>query len=119
MTQLRNGSWGKTSQLASRLNSIISIESASQTSDGQGGVTRSWTAVATCFAEVIPLASGVGEVVDAARQTMRVSYRVTLRTRSGITAGMRLVWREKTLNVTAVILGDGVLELMAEEGIAL
>ncbi len=119
MTQLRNNGWGKTAQLSSRLNTIISIESANQVSDGQGGVVRSWKSVANCFAEVIPLASGVGEVVDAARQAMRISYRVTIRTRTGITSGMRVVWRGRILNISAVILGDGVLELMAEEGVAL
>lgn len=118
MTQTRSG-WGNKAELASRLRERIVLETPVETPDGQGGMVRSWTAHARCFAEVMPLSLDGGERMDAAREVMRLAYRIVLRARPDISTRMRVVWRGRHLNVRLVIPGDAVLELMAEEGVAL
>lgn len=118
MNLTRTG-WEKTAQLASRLGERITIESVSETPDGQGGVTRGWTLFAQCFAEVRPLSLEGGERIDAAQEVMRLSYRITLRARTDITPAMRVLWRGKLLNIRAVIPGDATTEIIADEGVAI
>ena len=111
--------WADARKLASRLNERILIEAPVTTSDGQGGVLRVWEEVASCFAEVTPLYGSAGERVDAEKQVMRLEYRITLRARTDVTHAMRVRWNGKTLNIRAVVRQPALLELLAEEGVAI
>lgn len=115
MTQTRSG-WGKEHRLASRLRDRVRIEALSEASDGQGGVIRSWVLHDECFAEVKALSLDVAERMDAAQQVSRLMYRIVLRVRDDITSQMRVVWKERVLNIRAVIAGEAAIELLAEEG---
>lgn len=72
-----------------RLRSELSLQEATQTPDGAGGFTESWTEVAVVFAEVEPLAArdrfGAGQTLE------EVSHRITLRHRPDLRSGMRFV----------------------------
>lgn len=118
MTQTRSG-WGNKAELASRLKERITLETPVETPDGQGGMVRSWATYAQCFAEVTALSLDGGERIDAAREVMRLAYRIVLRARTDVTTRMRVVWKGRQLNIRLVIPGDASLELLVEEGVAL
>jgi SPP1 family predicted phage head-tail adaptor len=87
--------------------------------DGGGGYALSWIAVVTLRVEVEPLSGR--ERLHAGQLESSVTHRVTARWRSGITAGMRLLFRSRPLNIRTVINieeRDRWLELMCEEGVA-
>lgn len=96
----------------------VIIQQESNVSDGMGGVTLGWSAVATVWARVAPLR---GMEAQQARQVQDVqSYKVTMRYRSDVTPKMRLVWGSKTLNIRAVINPDEksrYSELLCDEGV--
>ncbi len=97
----------------------VTLQAESRTDDGAGGYALSWTDVATVWAEIAPL--GGREAFAAHRLEARVTHRVRLRYREGITADMRLVMGSRVFNIRAV-LNEGErnrwLDLLAEEGVA-
>lgn len=103
--------------LISRLNQRVRIEQPSTSSDGYGGKTVTWSAVATVFAEVVPLAAiaASAEPVVGDQPQAHAGYRVTLRSRTDVTAAMRLVWKGHTLLIHAMHEGDAVLSILAYE----
>jgi SPP1 family predicted phage head-tail adaptor len=113
---IRRVGFGSSAHIASRLRERITIEEPVDTPDGQGGVSRSWDAVASCFAEVTPL--GGTERFDAGKVGERVSYRIVVRARTDVTVAMRVVWQSHVLNIRSAVVIDGRLEIMAEEGVA-
>ena len=66
-----------------RLNRRLTLEAPTEDDDGAGGVTRSYTAVATLWASVEPV-SARGEVVASALGTT-VTHRIQIRTSADIT----------------------------------
>lgn len=110
------------SDLASRLDRRITLQQAVETPDGGGGFTTAWNSVATVWAEVKPAGntralerSGDGKLEETH------SFIVTIRYRAGMTAGMRISYGGRLLNIRGVINPDegrGSLELLAEEGVA-
>lgn len=117
MIRSRKG-WGDGTRLASRLVERITLEAAAEVSDEQGGVVRAWSAVASCFAEVVPLYTDAAERLDAERSVTRMQYRISLRSRDDVTTRMRVMWGEKILAIRAVVPVVTHLELLAEEGVA-
>lgn len=109
--------WGDERELAARMVERITLEAAQKTTDGQGGVLRSWDAVGSCFAEVVPLYTDAAEKLDAERAAMRMQYRITLRLRDDVTTRMRVLWKNKVLNIRAVVPMRTHLDLLAEEGV--
>jgi SPP1 family predicted phage head-tail adaptor len=76
---------------AGRLSERIRFEQESRTSDGGGGASVVWTAVATRWAAVEPLKGR--EQLEAMQLEASNLYRVTIRNDGlVITAAMRLVW---------------------------
>jgi SPP1 family predicted phage head-tail adaptor len=71
-----------------QLNRRLTLEAPVETDDGAGGVARSFTAVATLWAEVTPVAAR-GEV-QAAALGATVTHRIALRFRADITLRHRL-----------------------------
>lgn len=70
-----------------RLRRPLTLEEATRVADGAGGFTPTWTAVATVFAALEPVAAVRRPGADQALQS--VTHTVTLRARSGLTSGMR------------------------------
>jgi len=78
---------------------VIEEQSAGQDTFGQGSVT--WTAWATVWAAVEPLA---GREYLAARQVQEgVTTRVTIRYRDDVTAGKRITWGTHVYDISSVI----------------
>ena len=74
--------------MLSQLNRRVALEAQALTPDGGGGYSGGWNAVATVWAAIEPL-SGT-DVFGADASEARVKYRITLRRRSDVLAGMRV-----------------------------
>ncbi len=72
----------------SQMRARIVIEAPVETPDAAGGVTRSFAAQATVWAQVKPVKAA--DAPPAALPGQTVSHRVTLRWRAGLTTGHRL-----------------------------
>ena len=101
---------------AGALRHVVAIEGATLTR-GEGGVdAEAWTEEATVAASVEPLA---GRELFAAQQAgSRVSHRVRMRYRPGVTPAKRLVYRGRVLNIlSAIDVGERrrELEMLVEE----
>ncbi len=90
--------------------------------DGGGGRSDPWAdpvIVATVWGKIEPLTGG--ERLRAMQLQDRLSHRIVIRHRSGITAAMRVRFGARAFNIRAVIdLGERgrFLELLCEEGVA-
>lgn len=106
------------SGLASRLHERVRIEQAQEEIDEFGGVTIEWEELATVWAEVRPLSGTAREHEVAAQPTAVAGYRVIMRVRDDVHAGMRLVWKGRTLSIASLHEESETLTLLAyEEGI--
>ncbi len=100
----------------------LTIQAERTTSDGGGGLSDPWAdpvAIATVWGKVEPLSGG--ERLHAAQIQDRLSHRIVIRHRAGITAAMRVVFGARIFNIRAVIDVDErgrFLELLCEEGVA-
>lgn len=104
---------------AGQLRERVTIQQAVETPDGGGGSSIDWQDVATVWAEVRPLSGR--ERLQAQQLESAVNYRIRIRFRSDITAGMRLVWRDQVMNIRAVYNEDqkrAYLTLDCESGVA-
>lgn len=83
-----------------RLRVELALQEATQTPDGAGGFTESWTEVALVFAGIEPLAArdrfGAGQTLE------EVSHRVTMRHRADLRSGMRLVRGGRRFTIATV-----------------
>jgi SPP1 family predicted phage head-tail adaptor len=70
------------------LNRRLTLEAPVESDDGAGGVTRSFSAVATLWASVKPVAAGEG--VEAAARGATVTHRIGIRYSADITLRHRL-----------------------------
>ena len=77
-------------QDASDLRHRVDLQSPSDTPDGLGGYTRSWSTVATVWAHVTP--GQGGERVIAHGLRAQSPYDVRIRYRSDVSESWRLVW---------------------------
>ncbi len=100
----------------------LSIQAERAASDGGGGLTDPWAdpvTVATVWGKIEPLTGG--ERLHALQIQDRLSHRIVIRHRSGITAAMRVVFGARAFNIRAVIDADErgrFLELLCDEGVA-
>jgi SPP1 family predicted phage head-tail adaptor len=83
-----------------RLKTRLLIQSPVETDDGQGGVARSFTTLATVWAAVTPLAPRSREEADAEGATVKV--RIVLRSNFALTLQHRLVDGAKVYRITAL-----------------
>ena len=103
--------------LISSLNQRVTIEYPVRTSDGYGGASIAWTTLATVFAEVTPLLLSQTEHARGAQPFATAGYRVRLRTRTDVTAAMRLRWKTHVLTIHSLHEQGETLSLLAyEEG---
>lgn len=110
---------------AAKFRNRVTLQSLIETADTAGGFVSSWQTVATLWAQVTPVAErgimGGGEQQQAMQQQASQWYRITLRYRIGMTAAMRIVMGSRVFNIRRVTNKDEqntILELMAEEGVA-
>ena len=106
---------------AGNLRHTIAIQEETQTSDGMGGYTTSWSDVSgmgSVPAAVWPLKAT--ERLDAMKLEHQLTHRIRIRYRSGIDASMRIYWsdKSKTFNIISIINPDErniMLEFLATE----
>lgn len=91
---------------AGQLRERVTIQSATETADGQGGLAKAWTALATVWANVVAAGPGRESLATSAVRPI-LNYAVTIRRRTDVTPQMRVVWGDKTLQVEGVRDPDG------------
>ncbi len=98
------------------------IQAGQAASDGGGGQSDPWAdpvIVATVWGKVEPLTGG--ERLRAMQIEDRLSHRIVIRYRPGITPAMRIVFGSRVFNIRAAINHEErgrFLELLCEEGVA-
>lgn len=91
---------------AGKLRHRVELQQKVIADNALGGANPTWAAI-DCFkrvpAAVIPLSGGESEFADRMQATLM--YRIEVRFLRGIdpNAQLRVVWGERTLNVTAII----------------
>ncbi|HEX3943804.1 MAG TPA: phage head closure protein [Rhizomicrobium sp.] len=90
--------------MLSTLNRRVALEAQRLTPDGAGGYSASWDVIATVWAAVEPM-SGT-DVFGPDASEARVKYRVTIRRRTDLFAGMRVNDGGRLFAITTV-LDDG------------
>lgn len=101
------------------LSERVTIEQQTTVSDGAGGRSRAWSALATVWADVRPKAGR--ERAQAAGLEAPATYEFTLRRRADLTESMRLVWRGVAFNIRFIALPPGAAQYMtldAERSVA-
>ncbi len=104
---------------AGMLRHSITIEERGGTPDAGGGMAVSWSTYATAQANVKPLSGS--EALRAHHLEGRVTHRIVLRYRSGVTTDMRVLYDGRYFNIRAAINVEERgrwLEIHAEEGVA-
>lgn len=99
------------------LNKRIDIESMSQTADGAGSFTTTWTPVARYVpAAIWPVSAK--EIIQAGSAGMEITHRIRIRYRPGIRGSHRISYAGRYFNVTSVIDPDTAhrwLDLLCKE----
>jgi SPP1 family predicted phage head-tail adaptor len=65
------------------LNRRLVLEAPVETDDGEGGVARSYAAVTTLWAQVVPMSSGANVAADSLGAALR--YQIVIRFRNDVT----------------------------------
>lgn len=98
----------------------VTIQAEQRSDDGYGGSSLpTWSTVATVWAEVKPLKGR--EQLHGQQLEGRVTHRIIMRYRAGVTAANRLLFGTRAFNIRSVVNVDERgrwLEIMAEEGVA-
>ena len=79
----------------------VTLEQPATTADGMGGVSTTWTTLATVWAAVAP--KGGTEKLHADQLTSTITYDVTIRYRKDVDASMRVGYEGRTLRILGVI----------------
>ena len=104
------------------LRHTIVIQAENPTEDAGGGQTDPWaspTTVATVRACIVPLRGS--EALRSMQLEDKVSHRITVRWRSGITPKMRIKFGTRLFNIRSAINVEERsrwLEILADEGVA-
>lgn len=91
----------KTGLDAGRLRHRVLLQAPVQTQDPEGGIIFTWEDVAWLWAEVAPLSAR--EFVRAEELQSKVTARITIRYREGITAEMRMLHKGVIYNIAGVL----------------
>ncbi len=108
---------------AGRLRHRLILQTRNPAGDGGGGQAGDpWAApvtLATVWGDIMPLNGN--ERLRAMKLENRVTHRISIRYRLGVTGDMRFAFGARTFNIRAVVdVGEHhrVLELLCEEGVA-
>lgn len=77
-------------------------QEGTQTADAGGGYTAPWSSFAADIPAKVEPASGAERILGQKLSPV-VSHAVTIRYLDGVTAGMRVSWGSRILNIRAVI----------------
>jgi len=94
----------------------ITIQSATETSDGMGGFTEVWSDHTTAWGQVIPV-KGL-EALEHRKLEHENVHRIWIRYQGGITAKMRISWGDRIMRIIGIRNPEernSMLEIMAEE----
>jgi SPP1 family predicted phage head-tail adaptor len=108
---------GNSKNTASRLRHRLTLQQEVQTADGAGGNTRTWQNIVDLWAEINPISGR--ERAFAGQVQAEISHKITIRYRSGVTAGMRLLYNTRIFNIRTILNSkenNETLELWADEG---
>ncbi len=95
----------------------IRFEEPVDASDGGGGVSRTWQALAQCpdvYAAIEPVSAG--DQLRFYQPATNITHRITVRYRDDITTAMRIEKDDRTYTIVSVIDRDGTqtyLEILA------
>ena len=84
-----------------RLRERITIQQATETRNALGESVQSWTTFAERWASVDGLSSR--EVLLTGQQQTEVTHRVRLRYVDGFKSTMRILWRNRVLEITSLL----------------
>ena len=87
------------------LNRRLTLEAPVESADGAGGVTRSFDAVATLWAEVTPVAAA--RAIEADRAGARIIHRIGIRFSDDITTRHRFRDGERVFRIVSLRDRDG------------
>ena len=98
-----------------RMRERVTIQLMTETSNDLGEVERSYVSLRTVWAEVKPRTSF--EQRTGTKLEMQTAYAVKMRYVGEVTATTRLLWKNKTLEITSILerFDSSVLELIAVE----
>jgi SPP1 family predicted phage head-tail adaptor len=98
-----------------RFNRRLSLQEPAETSDGAGGVTRSYQQVTELWAEVTPVSSRAE--VAAAALGAAVTHRIVIRAPRDVTVKHRFVEGARVYRITSLRESDDrrLIEIAAEE----
>jgi SPP1 family predicted phage head-tail adaptor len=85
---------------AGRLRHRVTLESAAETPDGAGGATVTWSAVASLWAEIVPVKAderGIGE-----GEGDLTTHRIVVRKRDDISTGDRFTLGARLFRIRSV-----------------
>lgn len=82
------------------LRTPLELQTCNDVSDGQGGVTRQWTSVASLFARVVPV-SAANQEFGRSEQSL-ISHHITIRYREDIATEQRFLRNDRILIIRNV-----------------
>ena len=88
---------------AGQLRHRIAIQESTDTADGAGGFTSSWSAISgmsSVPAAIWPLSSK--ESLDSMKLELQVTHKIRIRYRSGITAKNRILFGTRIFNIISL-----------------
>jgi len=86
-----------------RLKTRLAVQAPAELDDGQGGVTRAFTTVATVWAAVTPIAArATGDAMAADAEGATARYRIVLRSNFSLTLQHRLVDGARTYRIASL-----------------
>lgn len=103
---------------AGRLRHRVTIQQATVAQQASGAPVRTWTNVATVWAQVRTQSGGEQRNDGADQVVASLFYAVTIRHRDGLLPTMRVLWDDRVLEVTAIQEPDNrqrILTLMCTE----
>jgi SPP1 family predicted phage head-tail adaptor len=85
-----------------RLRHKVSLQQLTETQNQEtGAMVKAWIEVAEVWARIEPLSAR--EFIAASATQSEVTARITIRYRAGVTAKMRIVYRDKIYNIAGVL----------------
>lgn len=102
---------------AGDLRHSVTIQQASESNDGRGGVSYSWSTYTTAWADIRPV-TGRERLLAQQVEEAEGDYKIRIRYQPGITPEMRVLWGSRVFAINAVLNvteRDRELLLMAKE----
>lgn len=84
-----------------KLNKRITWQSPTNTSDGAGGFTVTWTDVCTTWGALWP--TSASEQIKSEKPIMEISHRIRIRYRSGFQASYRAKFGDRYFDIKSII----------------